>query len=83
MIPPQRCVDEVLEKHLLTIDRGLWNTLNNIQKVCGELFAQYIFKNSNLSDMCQEIIKTIEKEKKDIKNAHRPKEDNPVFNWTV
>ena len=76
--------DQIIERQLLTIDRHLWKTLDDIQKSCGEIFANYVFKNPRLADLAQETIKKIEEEKEEIKNAHkRNKENTPVFQWTV
>ena len=75
--------DTEIARHLLTIDRHLWQTLEGIKTTCGELFVNYVFKNPTLSDMCQEAVKEIEREQKGIKNAHKHKEDKPVFQWTV
>ena len=83
MTPPPVNVDREIARELIMVDRQLWKTLTQIENICADLFVRYIYKNPLLSDMCQEAIGGIKKEKGKIEDVYKHKENKELLNWTT
>lgn len=81
---PHTNADEAIARELLRVDRGLWQTLSCLKKICTEMYLKNLFSNKEFANYLLETVLAIEQAQGRLRDDHRPDEsteDRQLFRW--